>query len=173
MPVTYKLIASVTVGSGGAADIEFTSIPATFDDIVIKFSGRSARSAQSTNFVIQFNNDTGSNQYRYLYIRGNGSSANSYGQLDTSIDAQHIPAATSTANTFGNYEIYIPNYDGSTAKSVSIDGVQEDNAATTVYASLVAGSWVGTSAITSVKLIPNLGNFVQHSTATLYGIKKS
>lgn len=173
MALTYVKIASATVGAGGASDITFSSIPATYDDLVIKFSGRSARSAQSTNFVIRFNNDSGATQYRYLYLRGNGSNPNSYGQADSSIDAQHIPAATSTANTFGNFEIYIPNYTSSSSKSVSIDGVQEDNAATTVYASLVAGSWVGTSAISSIAFLPNLGNFVQHSTAVLYGIKRT
>jgi hypothetical protein len=30
---TYTLINSVTVGSGGAANIEFTSIPATYTDL--------------------------------------------------------------------------------------------------------------------------------------------
>jgi hypothetical protein len=35
MATTYEIISSVTVGSGGAADIEFTSIPATYTDLVI------------------------------------------------------------------------------------------------------------------------------------------
>jgi hypothetical protein len=38
MATTYEIIASVTVGSGGAANIEFTSIPADiygFDIIYI------------------------------------------------------------------------------------------------------------------------------------------
>jgi hypothetical protein len=34
MATTYEIIASVTVGSGGAANIEFTSIPATYTDLV-------------------------------------------------------------------------------------------------------------------------------------------
>jgi hypothetical protein len=37
MATTYEIIASVTVGSGGAANIEFTSIPATYTDLVLKF----------------------------------------------------------------------------------------------------------------------------------------
>jgi hypothetical protein len=39
MANTYTLIASsVTVGSGGAANIEFTSIPATYTDLVSALS---------------------------------------------------------------------------------------------------------------------------------------
>jgi hypothetical protein len=40
MATTYDLISSVTVGSGGAANIEFTSIPATYTDLVVLFSGQ-------------------------------------------------------------------------------------------------------------------------------------
>jgi hypothetical protein len=37
MATTYEAIATVTtVGSGGAANIEFTSIPATYTDLVVK-----------------------------------------------------------------------------------------------------------------------------------------
>jgi hypothetical protein len=36
----YEAIATVEVGSGGAADIEFTSIPATYTDLVVKLSVR-------------------------------------------------------------------------------------------------------------------------------------
>ena len=36
MANTYVAIATVTVGSGGAASIDFTSIPATYTDLVVK-----------------------------------------------------------------------------------------------------------------------------------------
>jgi hypothetical protein len=50
--------------------------------------------------------------------------------------------------------------------------VTEDNA-TLAWAYLSAALWSNSAAITSVKLIPNAGTFVQYSTATLYGINKS
>ena len=37
MATTYTLISSVTVGSGGAANIEFTSIPSTYTDLLLKY----------------------------------------------------------------------------------------------------------------------------------------
>ena len=81
---------------------------------------------------------------------------------------------TATANTFGNMEIYIPNYAGSSNKSVSVNQVGEDNAAT-AYATLLAGLWSNTAAITSIKLTPFSGgaSFVQYSTAYLYGVKNA
>ena len=40
MADTYTLISSVTVGAGGASSIDFTSIPATYTDLLVKFSLR-------------------------------------------------------------------------------------------------------------------------------------
>ena len=47
MATTYTLISSVTVGSGGAASIEFTSIPSTYTDLVLKLSARSSRNVST------------------------------------------------------------------------------------------------------------------------------
>jgi hypothetical protein len=40
MATTYEAIATVEVGSGGAADIEFTSIPGTYTDLLVCLSKR-------------------------------------------------------------------------------------------------------------------------------------
>jgi hypothetical protein len=77
-----------------------------------------------------------------------------------------------TASTFASNDMYIPNYAGSNNKSVSVDGVQENNA-TAAASRLVAILWSNTAAITSLTLSPDYGNFAQYSTATLYGISKS
>jgi hypothetical protein len=77
-----------------------------------------------------------------------------------------------TASTFGNGEVYIPNYAGSTNKSMSADGVSENNG-TEAYTDLIANLWSNTSAITSILLYPDSGTWQQYSTATLYGIKNS
>jgi hypothetical protein len=87
-------------------------------------------------------------------------------------DILGIPAATSTANTFGNVAIYIPNYTSSNNKSISVDGVGENNA-TTAFADLYAGLWANSSAITSITLYNIISDFAEFSTATLYGIKNS
>ena len=40
MATTFTKIASVTVGSGGASSIDFTSIPSTYTDLCVKLSTR-------------------------------------------------------------------------------------------------------------------------------------
>ena len=167
MATTYEKIASVTVGSGGAASIDFTSIPGTFDDLVIHASLRGTDSGVTTNANLYINGVNTNQTQRKL--TGNGSTAAS------STDSAILPIATgttATASTFSSVYIYIPNYAGSTNKSFSIDQVTENNS-TTADSRLNAGLWSQTSAITSLSFDPGVGNLAQHSSATLYGIKKS
>lgn len=174
MATTYEAIATVTVTGATAADIEFTSIPATYTDLVVKLSGRTNRTGDTNADIgITFNGNTANYSLRDLY--GNGSAAGSrLNPVATSSIADiFATAVNSTANTFSNFEMYIPNYAGSTNKSVSIDTTNETNA-TGNWSLLVAGLWSNTSAITSIKFTPlNSDSFVQYSTATLYGIKNS
>ena len=56
---TFTKIASATVGSGGASSIEFTSIPSTYTDLVIKLSMRSAfTSFNRHDLQLTFNSNT-------------------------------------------------------------------------------------------------------------------
>jgi hypothetical protein len=172
MAITYKAIATTTVGSGGASSIDFTSIPATYTDLLLVISTRQPGGAPSwSDLRIRFNSSTTSYTDKLLY--GDGSSATSISESDTGIVIRSVNNGVATANTFGSASIYIPNYTSSNYKSVSIDQVTENNA-TQALAGLTAGLWSNTSAITSIGLTPNTaGNFSQYSTATLYGIKNS
>ena len=165
MAKVYKALSTVTVGAGGAANIEFTSIPSTYTDLALKLSGRSNRS-ETTEFL-SINLNSSASDFTNKTLEGTGTTvySGSYGAYIGS-----IPAATATASTFGSFEIYIPNYAGSNFKSISSDSVSENNI-TQAYSDLIASLWSQTAAITSVKLVTNnASNFVQYSTATLYGI---
>jgi hypothetical protein len=168
MANTYVAIATVTVGSGGAANIEFTSIPQTYTDLVIRASTRTNNGSADAN-VLQFNSNT--SNYSMIRLQGSGSAASS------NSNTTNIRAVTdedsATASTFGSWEAYICNYTSSNNKSVSLDSVMENNA-TAAEQNLVAGLWSNSAAITSIKLLPfNGSSFKQYSTATLYGIKSS
>ena len=175
MPIpTYTLIASTTVGSGGASSIDFTSIPATYTDLVLKVSGRGSVVAINGVVLLEINGLTSGYTARSLY--GNGASAasdtNPYSATNKLFAGENT-GASSTASVFGSAEIYIPNYAGNTAKSVSSDSVSENNA-TTAYTVLAASLSSNTSAITSIKIYPYTSTtWVQYSTAYLYGIKSS
>ena len=162
-----QLIQTLTVGSGGAASIDFTSIPQTFTDLVILFSGRSNRNAIFDNIRVQPNGATTGVSSRMLY--GNGSGASSFTEAYVS---GYTGGNNATASTFGNSSIYIPNYTSSNQKSFSIDSVSENNG-TEAQQVLTAGLWTGTSAITSIILDQGDGTtWLQYTSASLYGILK-
>ena len=169
MPNTYTLIASSTVGAGGAASIDFTSIPSTYTDLCIKLSTRFA--STSTLIKITYNGVT--TGYSRRGVVGENNAAASYSASDAFV--AYTDSSSNTANTFGNSEIYIPNYAGSNYKSASIDSVKENNNVPDAVVALQASLWSNTAAITSISLSDLSGgqSFLQYSTAYLYGVKNA
>ena len=160
-----QFIEQVTVGSGGAASITFSNIPQEgFTDLLLVWSGRSSFSDVVVDPQVSFNGSSANFTGRRLF----GTGANVFSD-STARRISADPGATATANTFSNGQLYIPNYRSSVAKSFSTDAVGENNG-TTAYQMITAGLWNDTSAITTIALSYVAGNFVQHSTASLYGV---
>ena len=169
MANTFIKISTVTVGSGGAANIEFTSIPQTYTDLRMVFSIRSNRAADIDIVYMRFNGATTNYTNRELYGSGSGAGSGT----DTNMGISYCPGATATANVFGNGAVYIPNYTSANNKSSSAEVVSENNA-TQAFQALQANLWSNTAAITTITIIPAIGTLLnQYSTATLYGIKSS
>jgi hypothetical protein len=174
MPTTMKLIGKTTLG-GNATNVEFSSIPGTYTDLLVVASPRTDRSNSTFDSVeLLLNGDTASNMTART-LRGNGSAASSFSSSAAiKLDIDTCAAgATATSDTFGSLEIYIPNYAGSTNKSLSITSAQETNAST-AYIGATAALWAKTDAVTTVRLEPGSGtNFVSGSSFFLYGITKA
>jgi hypothetical protein len=172
MATTYVQIGStVTVGAGGAADITFSSIPATYTDLVVKLSTRSSNAGASYQSIGISFNGTSTNELAY-YLAGTGSAAASGSTPTFMFLINALPDSGTTASTFGSVDFYIPNYASSNNKSSSVDAVTENNG-TTAGIGMTANLWSNTAAITSIALTPQAGTFVQYSTASLYGIKST
>jgi hypothetical protein len=168
MPNTFSLIASSTVGSGGSANINFTSIPSTYTDLLIWISARcDAGGTDRQTQLLKFNTSTANFSNRVLQGTGSGVS----GYSNTNAYAGVINASTSTASTFSNIQIYVSNYAGSANKPYSVDSVFETNA-TAAIQELQAVLWSNSAAINAIEIYPNSGSYVQYTTAYLYGIKK-
>jgi hypothetical protein len=162
-----KLIESKTLASSQAS-IEFTSIPATFTDLVILISSR-VDGANGT-LEIYFNTDTTNANYSYRRLAGDGSIA--YTNSGSNSYFAYANGSGQTANTFANGNIYIPNYTSTVAKSLSSDVVQENNA-TSADQFITAGLWTGTVAINRVFIRPAVSaNFVSGTIVSLYGVLK-
>ena len=169
MATTFTKIASVTVGSGGAATIDFTSIPSTYTDLQISYSARTTEATTAAIGYINFNGS--SSNFSNIGLQGNGASTASFSIAGF---AAYATGTSNTANTFSNGEIYIPNYNLAQAHPFSGDVVVENNAATG-YNDLLANLWKpGTAqAITSISLATTASNWTQYTTFYLYGIKSS
>lgn len=163
--MTMTLVSTVTVGAGGAATIDFTSIPQTATDLLLYIT---TRVTTYYDFTITFNgNSTG--YTRIMLYNSSPSAGGNSGTTNTSFGANDT--ASETASTFSSNQIYIPNYTAAENKSFSIEGVNEVNAATNVLR-LNSGLWSNTAAITSLSIGQQGGTFDQYSTASLYTITK-
>jgi hypothetical protein len=156
-----SLVSTVSVGSGGASSIEFTSIPQDGTDLLVLIS---ARNSANTNTATMSFNTGGS--YTSMRLFGTGSSASSN---TPRVDFNSNPSAY-TSNTFASSGIYIPNYTSSNSKNYSSDSASENNNTATSL-QIYAGSWSETSAITMITLTAGSGGtFDQHTVASLYKI---
>lgn len=163
-------IASTTVESPQAT-VTFSSIPQGYTDLILKASARTNRALENDEISVTINGST-SSIYSYRSITGSGSAVSNSTETNTVRfrNLNDVPGANSTANTFGNTEIYIPNYTNSSFKSISFDSTGENNA-TLSYMGMSAGLFGSTSSVVSIELFPRVGpNFIANSTFTLYGV---
>lgn len=171
MTIAMQPIYTQTVGSGGAATVTFNNIPQTFTDLAVQISSRSTSGygAGNPSLAMKFiyNGDTSETLYSSTYELSTGS-----GRYSGAAWAGWMNSSNSTATTFGSLMGYLPNYTSANFKSVLTDNAVEDNGTTGLYYGIQAQLYRSTSAITSVKFVPELGNFAQYSTFTLYGITK-
>ena len=166
---SYESIATVLVGSGGASDITFSSIPSTYKHLQIRYIGRNT--STSLDVYAQFNADTGNN-YRSHYLTGDGSSA-SAGDIGTQAfwNGGYTSGSSQSANVFGAAVIDILDYTNTNKNTVTRTLTGWDNNGSGQLV-LYSGLWINTAAVTSIKLYkPPSGTWAQHSSFALYGIK--
>jgi hypothetical protein len=175
MANTFIQIGStITVGSGGASNIEFTSIPATYTDLVVKLSLRGAGSLTTNQIYMTFNNTTSGYASRQIYGDGSSVATAALNNGGAAISIINMNTSASSSNIFSSTDIYIPNYAGSAHKTALAESVTENNATGGALAGLTQGLLTVGTAITSIKFVTQDGtNFVQHSTAALYGVSNS
>jgi len=165
MPANYVLLERIELNAS-AASVTFSNIPQSgYTDLMLVTSARS--DAGSFTFGdVSFNGSSTGITSRYL--EGNGTTAVS--ASDQPRVVMGSPGSSTTASTYGNTQLYIPNYLSSNYKSYSVDMVGENNA-TTAYMQLFAGLWSNTAAINSITITAQSSrNFVQYSTFSLYGL---
>lgn len=157
------LIEHYVVPSGGQPSITFSSIPQSYDGLLIVTSLRNDTS--SDEIYIKINNS--SSNFTQRSLRGEGASVITQSRSTNNIWVS-ADKSTYTANTFSNSSLYFPNYAGSSHKSISMASSLETNG-TDGRNMINALLWSSTDAITQIELI-GISNFVQYSSASLYGV---
>jgi hypothetical protein len=167
----FESIATVVVGSGGAADVEFTSIPSTYQHLQIRGIVKS-----TTNNTLYMNyavNGVAGTSYSSHYLFGNGSSAGSNAGNGASAASMYLGEFPSTAatNTFGAFVLDVLDYKD-TNKNTTFRALAADDKNGSGVFGFSSGLFNSTNAITSIKFTPQAGPQIgQYSHFALYGIK--
>jgi hypothetical protein len=179
MAKTYEPIATQTLGSA-AASVTFSSIPATYTDLILAASIRSdAVTFNNMNFpILRLNGDSTSGFYSVtsLYSRntGSGDTANSgRSSSQNEINFGGVVTTSMSASTFSPWIAHFLNYSNTTTYKTVLNRIASaSNLTSSDGSSAGVGLWRNTAAITSISLTAtSSGNFVIGSTFTLYGIK--
>ncbi len=167
---SYESIATVTVGSGGASTVSFTSIPQTFTHLQIRFLARRTNTGLDST-RLNFNSDTGANYKPTHYIIGDGSTVSAgTSSSNTFTLSFYTPGSDATSGIFGVNVTDILDYTNTNKYKTGriLSGVDLNGSGNAVFSSFL---WMSTSAITSMVFTPNSGNFAEYSSFALYGIK--
>ena len=168
----FESIATVTVGSGGASSIEFTSIGTDYQHLQIRGLLRTTEASASSNVSLEFNGNTTASNYTWHVLRGDGASTLGYGQTsDKVIGNIAATGANASASIFGAFVIDVLDYATSSKTRVAraFAGNDRNGSGAVVLNSLLFNN---TGAVTSVKLLPpGSSNFAEYSSLALYGLK--
>lgn len=162
MPATYEPISTQTLASA-VATVTFSSIPATYTDLILVCVATRSAAPDGGYFSIRYNSDTATN-YSSTLLYGDGTSA-----VSTRVTSE-TSGRVGNASLSNNQPtiIHIMNYANTTTYKTSISRSNVSNSYALSYCTL----WRKTpEAINSLSLLNDTGNFNTGSVFTLYGIK--
>ncbi len=168
--MAIALFSTVTVGSGGAASIEFTSIPQTGKNALVLFSGRSSTSGGVSSTYLFFNDDRNS-LYTFQNLSGYQTNPDATKTGPTSEITVWSNDTYTTANAFSNSSILLSNYTKAFHKQILINTAVENNVNLNTFEWALRQSnakYESNTAISSIKMQPSSGTFLQYTTASLY-----
>lgn len=171
VPPTFESIATVSVDSGGASSITFSSIPSTYKHLQIRILGRD--SAGEGTFNLQLNSDTTLSNYRrhYMYSTGSGTPVTGTNSTNRTYTINNIPYNAVASGVFGVAVIDLVDYSSNSKyKTIRALGGYHGGSNRVVMAN--SNLWLNTSAVTSITLNVDTGNnWAQYTHAALYGIR--
>lgn len=161
-----------TVTSGSAASVSFSSIPATYRDLLVRVRGRGTKAAAFVDIRIQVNGDTGGNYDIETQQANNTTNTNFANAAQTSWYIGNLAAASATANVADSIEAILFDYRGTTfQKSGQYRAtLKTGTAAANLFNECGSLWWRSTSAINAVSVFPSGNAFVDGTVVSLYGL---
>jgi hypothetical protein len=164
----YESIASTTVGSGGVANVTFSSIPSTYKHLQLRYIIRNE--AASDTVLLNFNNDSTNANYAKHQLRGSGSAASAVGQASIVPELPTAPYLGITANVYNATVVDILDY-ANTNKNTTLRSLGGYDANGSGWIWLTSGLWMNTAAVSTIKIYAESGDINEYSSFALYGIK--
>lgn len=158
-------IQTIVVPGGGAAAVDFTSIPQTFEHLLLIGAARNDEAVTFDGLGNRFNGDSAAN-YDWFF---NGSS----GTNQTAAVAGYLTGANATAGQAAPLILLVENYAAANNRKhvTAISSLWALDANTSVIAGGVSlGNWHSNAAINRWTLLSVGHNLVQPSVFTLYGV---
>lgn len=155
----------------GASSVTFSSIPQTYEKLIIEFIVRSTQAANAVDAYLQFNGDTTAANYLFELIRENQTGrANEFG-ANFKIASATIPGSSAPAGEYSDGEAIIVGYADTffNKKARQTLGSVYDNASVFLQTQSGNLSWANTAAITSIVFALSAGNGAANSVVNLYG----
>ena len=167
----FESIATVTVGSGGAASVEFTNIPTTYQHLQLRGTVRSTQGSSTDRIDLWLNNATGTTLWAQHVLRGEGSGAfaNAYTSNDRFYIENSAPANSATASVFSAIVMDLLDYtDTNKNRVLRVFAGYDANGSGQVE--INSGLYRSTSAVSSIQL-DTANGFAQHTRWALYGLR--
>jgi hypothetical protein len=164
-------ISDTTLG-GSAANVDITSISATYAHLLIVTYARGDAAAAGTNLNLRFNGDAAAN-YDWQTLSASAAvinAAEAFAQAQITLGL--MPAISAGANLFNAQCFFIPHYAGSANNKLALAITSYKSGTTTglMANTLAGGFWRSAAAINRITLLPAAGNFVAGTRVSLYGM---
>ena len=165
-----------------AASVEFSSIPATYEHLQLRFTARGTDTTASTYYTslnLQFGTgggavDTGTNYSRH-YLVGPLAAGGNTGINQIWLGTISNAGSGTGTDHVGLYAVQlveILDYTN-TNKNTTLVGLNGRHDYWSPEVRLNSGFWDNTGAVDRIKLAPYTGSFVRGSEFTIYGVKDS
>lgn len=166
----FELIQTVN-GTGSSGIIDFTSIPATYKHLQIRYTAKNTSTSADLN--ITFNNVTTASYARKHMVGNSVSMAAAQTVSASNISLLDAVAPSTTANVTTNGVIEILDYAESTKNKTlrAMYGLIQAYSTSRIY--LASGFLESTTAVSRITLTASGNNFSTVSRFSLYGIKGS